>query len=55
MYTCVCKWVTMLYSRKLTEHCKLAIMGKNKNHYKTKQKNKMKQKSEVAYLRESLE
>jgi len=26
MYTCMCNWVTMLYSRKLTEHCKLAIM-----------------------------
>ena len=27
-YTCVCDWVTMLYSRKLTEHCKPAIMEK---------------------------
>ena len=33
MHTCVCDWVTLLYSRKLTEHCKPAIMGKNKNHY----------------------
>ena len=33
MYTCTCNWVTMLYSRKLTEHCKPAIMEKNKNHY----------------------
>ena len=24
----MCSWVTMLYSRKLTEHCKLAIMKK---------------------------
>ena len=24
----MCTWVTMLYSRKLTEHCKLAIMKK---------------------------
>ena len=31
--TCMCDWVTMLYSRKLTEHCKPAIMEKNKNHY----------------------
>ena len=31
MYTCMCNWVTMLYSRKLTEHCKPAIMEKNKN------------------------
>ena len=28
----MCNWVTLLYSRKLTEHCKLAIM-ENKNHY----------------------
>ena len=27
------KWDTMLYSIKLTEHCKPAIMEKNKNHY----------------------
>ena len=26
-------WVTMLYGRKLTEHCKQAIMEKNKNQY----------------------
>ena len=32
MYTCMCDWVTLLYSRKLTEHCKPAIMEKNKNH-----------------------
>ena len=32
MYTSMCNWVTLLYSRKLTEHCKLAIM-ENKNHY----------------------
>ena len=29
----MCNWVTMLYIRKLTEHCKPAIMEKNKNHY----------------------
>ena len=29
----MCDWVTMLYSRKLTEHCKPAITEKNKNHY----------------------
>ena len=33
MYTCMCNWVTMLYRRNSTEHCKPAIMGKNKNHY----------------------
>ena len=32
MYTCMCNWVTMLYSRKLTEHCKPATMEK-KNCY----------------------
>ena len=26
MYTCMCNRVTLLYSRKLTEHCKLPIM-----------------------------
>ena len=30
MCTCMCNWVTMLYSRKLAEHCKPAI--KEKNH-----------------------
>ena len=29
----MCNWVTMLYSGKLTEHCKQGIMEKNKNHY----------------------
>ena len=33
---CICDWVTLLYSRTLTEHCKPAIMEKNKNHYKKK-------------------
>ena len=33
MYTCICNWVTLLCSRKLTEHCRPAIMEKNKNHY----------------------
>ena len=26
MYTCMCDWVTLLYSRKLIEHYKPAIM-----------------------------
>ena len=37
-------WVTKLYSRKLTKHCKPAIMEKIKitiNVFKNKQKNKM--------------
>ena len=29
IYTCLCNWVSVLYSRKLTEHCKPAIMKKN--------------------------
>ena len=28
IYTCMCNLVTKLYSRKLTEHCKPAIMKK---------------------------
>ena len=30
MYICMCDWVTFLCSRKLTEHCKPAIMEKIK-------------------------
>ena len=30
MYTCMCNWATLLYSRKFTEHCKPAIMEKIK-------------------------
>ena len=30
----MCNWVIMLCSRKLTEHCKPAIMEKNENNYK---------------------
>ena len=41
----MCNWVTMLYSRKLTEICKPAIMEK-KNHY-TKNKIKGKKHKEV--------
>ena len=33
---CVCDWVTLLYSRKLTEHCKPAITEKIKNCLKNK-------------------
>ena len=29
----MCDWATLLYSRKLKEHCKPAIMEKNTNHY----------------------
>ena len=34
MYTCMCDWVTLLYSRKLTEYCKPAVMEKHKDHIK---------------------
>ena len=30
----MCEWVILLYSGKLTEHCKPAIMEKNKSHLK---------------------
>ena len=30
MYMCMCDWVTLLYSRKLTEHCKPATKEKIK-------------------------
>ena len=30
----MCDWVTLLYSRKLTEHYKPTIVGKNRNHFK---------------------
>ena len=30
MHTCVCNGVTMLYSRKRAEHCKIAVMEKIK-------------------------
>ena len=30
----MCEWVILLYSRKLREHYKPAIMEKNKNHFK---------------------
>ena len=40
IYVCVCvcarDWVALLYSVKLTEHCKPTKMEKNKNHYKKK-------------------
>ena len=42
MYTRICNWVTLLYTRKLTEHCKLAIMEKNNNHYIKTNKQKTK-------------
>ena len=30
MDVCICDWVTVLYRRKLTEHCKPTIMEKTK-------------------------
>ena len=35
----MCNWAAMVYNRKLIEHCKPAIMEKNKNHYKGNKKN----------------
>ena len=29
-YICMCDWIMLVYSRKLTEHCKRAIMEKIK-------------------------
>ena len=49
MYTCMCNWVTMLYSRKLTEHCKPAIMEK-KNH-KNKKASEGKASLTLCFLR----
>ena len=40
----MCNWVTMLYSRKLTEHCKPAIMEK-KSLAKTKKQKEKKQEN----------
>ena len=40
MYTCMCNWVNLLYSRKLAEHCKPAILEKNKNQKKEKKRKK---------------
>ena len=36
----MCNWVPMLYSRKLTEHCKTGIMEKNTHHYLKKKEEK---------------
>ena len=41
----MCNWVTILYSRKMTEHCKPAIMEKDKNHYINLKKKKKKEKN----------
>ena len=47
----MCNWVTMLYRRKLTEHCKPGRMGKkNKSHYiKTKKIKLKKRKRQMPY------
>ena len=37
IYTCMCNRVTVLYSRKLAEHCKPAIMKKRKIKKEKKQ------------------
>ena len=38
MYTCMCNWVTLLYSRKLTEYCKPAVIEEIKIIIKKKRK-----------------
>ena len=38
MYICMCDWVTLLYSRKLTEHCKPGMMEKRIKIIKKKKK-----------------
>ena len=35
-YICICDWVTLLYSRKWTEHCQPAIMEKKIEQNKIK-------------------
>ena len=38
MYTCMSDWATFLYSRKLTEYYKAALIKKLKSHYIIKNK-----------------
>ena len=38
MCTCMCDWVPLLYSRRLAEHCKPAIMEKIKTIIKLEKK-----------------
>ena len=52
MYTCMCDWVTLLYSRKLTEHCTPAIMGKKLKSLIKKRKEKKKKGLGMARSRE---
>ena len=40
MHMCMCHWVPLLYSRKLTEHCKAAIPEKIKIIFKNKKNEK---------------
>ena len=44
----MCDWITLLYNRKLTEHCKLAIMEK-KNHYKAKKNHPRRSPQNLVY------
>ena len=45
MHTCMCNWVALLYSRKLTEHCKPIIMEKIKTIVKLKNNKNLKIKN----------
>ena len=38
MCICICNWVTLLYSRKMTDHCKPSMIEKNENHLKKRNK-----------------
>ena len=50
----MCDWVTLLNSRKLTEHRKPTIMEKNKNHLKSKKKKEMHQQP-LSYVQVALQ
>jgi len=39
MYVFMCDWVTLIYSREFTKHCKPAIMGKKSFKILKKEKN----------------
>ena len=53
----MCNWITILYSKKLTEHCKPATMENkqiNKNHYiKKKEKDRHHMISYIEYKKQN--
>ena len=46
MYTCICNWVILLYSRKLTEQRKPAIVEKIKIIIKERRKERKRERKE---------